>query len=199
MRLYLVRHGRTANNVNHIAQGHLDSNLDDLGLVQAERVALVLKDLGLTRIFSSDLQRCVETARPTAKAYGIMVETTLLLRERSLGTLEGVPLTALRKAFDEEANRSRESRFKIKPCGSESAYEVYERATRFITLLPEEGSVAVFTHGMIEEVLLCKLLNSPPESSRSFSFDNASITSLRYTRDVWMLEEYNRTEHLTNL
>ena len=196
MRLYIVRHARTANNVNHVAQGHLDSHLDDLGITQAAKVATVLGSIGLTRIFSSDLQRCLETARPTSEATGIAIETTNLLRERCLGTLEGVPVTALRKAFDEEQKLTGESRFKIKPCGAESAYEVFDRLSKFTTLLPAEGIIAVFTHGMAAEVLLCKLFKAAPESSRSFSFDNASITSLRFTRDVWMLETYNRVDHL---
>jgi broad specificity phosphatase PhoE len=57
-------------------------------------------------------------------------------------------------------------------------------------------STAIFTHGMTKEVILCRLLGAPVEVSRSFRFDNASITELRWAQDVWVLEKFNNTDHL---
>lgn len=193
MRLCLVRHARTENNVNHVAQGHLDSDLDEVGIKQAEELADFLEDQRLERLFSSDSKRCLQTARPTAKKTRLEVVSTPLLRERFLGDLEGAPITKLRKAFDTEVEMTGESRFKVKPHGCESAYEVMDRAKEALELiLQEPSSAAVFTHGMMKEVLLCALIGAPVECSRSFRFDNAAVTELRWSKNVWVLERFNQ-------
>jgi broad specificity phosphatase PhoE len=197
MRLFIVRHGRTANNVNHVAQGHLDADLDEVGIQQAQALAEFFREVDIAAIYSSDLKRCVQTAEPTAISKQVPFHHTPLLRERALGELEGAPLTRLRKAFDEEVEKTGESRFKIKPCGAESAYEVMDRATEFVQQLKVvDQTVAIITHGMMKEVLLCQLIGAPVETSRSFRFDNASVTELRFAQNVWVLESFNCTKHL---
>jgi broad specificity phosphatase PhoE len=197
MRLFLVRHARTANNVNHVAQGHLDAELDEVGIQQAECLVDFFQDVNLSRVYSSDLKRCLQTAEPFAFSKQLQLESTPLLRERALGDLEGAPLTRLRKAFDEEVEKTGESRFRIKPCGAESAYEVMERAASFSENLKiADETVAIVTHGMMKEVLLCYLIGAPVESSRSFRFDNAAVTELRFAHNVWVLEAFNHTQHL---
>jgi broad specificity phosphatase PhoE len=193
MRLFLVRHARTKNNVNHVAQGHLDSDLDEVGIEQADELADFLEDQRLERLFSSDSKRCVQTAAATVRKTGLDLIQTPLLRERFLGELEGAPITKLRKAFDTEVERTGESRFKVKPCGCESAYEVMDRAQLALELiLQSRESAAVFTHGMMKEVLLCALIGAPVECSRSFRFDNAAVTELRWSKNVWVLERFNQ-------
>jgi broad specificity phosphatase PhoE len=196
MRLYLVRHGRTQYNVNHLAQGHIDVPLDDLGKEQAIQVAEFFVKNPVQRIMSSDSQRAVETARLASVSLGIPLETSTLLRERSLGELEGAPMTTLVKAWD-AACAEGQSRFTVKPSGAESAYEVMDRISSITADLHlDTRSTAIFTHGMTKEVILCRLLGAPVEVSRSFRFDNASITELRWAQDVWVLEKFNNTDHL---
>lgn len=197
MRLYLIRHARTNNNVELVTQGWMDTELDDHGKDQALAVADYFQSIPLSHIFSSDLQRSYETAFPTGKSKHLTIERTKLLRERNLGELENAPLAMLRKAFEEEILRTGESRYKVRPMGVESAYDVMGRVIEFTKLVPkDQGDIAVFTHGMIQECLLCHLIGAPVESSRSFNFDNASITSMLWAHDVWVLESYNQTNHL---
>lgn len=196
MRLYLVRHGRTAYNVSHTAQGHIDIPLDEVGHEQAIKVAQFFIHNPVQRMLSSDLSRAVETARLAATSLNVPLETTTLLRERSLGELEGVPLPTLVKEWD-KACAGGESRFTVRPRGAESAYDVMDRVAPLVDGLRDDNrSVAIFTHGMTKEVILCRLLGAPVEVSRSFRFDNASITELRWAQDVWVLEKFNNTDHL---
>ena len=198
MRLYLIRHGRTSNNLSQVAQGWADPDLDEVGFHQAELVAKYFESIPLDQIFSSDLKRSVQTATPTSTHHGLNIITTQLLRERSMGELENAPMAELRHAFDSEVERTGESRYKCRPRGVESAYDVMNRVTQFAQSLSTDlNHVAVFTHGMAEECLLCALIGAPVESSRSFNFDNASVTSVTWNFDVWQLESYNSIEHLT--
>jgi 2,3-bisphosphoglycerate-dependent phosphoglycerate mutase len=194
MRLLLVRHGRTANNVNHIAQGHLNADLDEVGIRQAQEVAAFLASYEIATIFSSDLNRCIQTATPLAEAKSLVIESTHLLRERFLGELEGAPIAELIRAFDEEVERTGENCFLVKPLGAENAYEVMDRATNFLSQIRHRGdTVAVFTHGMMKEVLLCNLIGAPVETSRSFRFDNAAVTELVLVQSVWVIKRFNET------
>lgn len=196
MRLYLVRHGRTDYNVNHIAQGHIDVPLDEVGREQAIKVGEFFVKHPVQRMISSDSSRAADTARLAANALNINLEETTLLRERALGKLEGVSITALVRAWDEACSNG-ESRFEVAPMGAESAYAVMDRVAPLVdSLSSDTRSTAIFTHGMTKEVILCRLLGAPVETSRSFRFDNASITELRWAQDVWVLEKFNDTSHL---
>jgi broad specificity phosphatase PhoE len=75
-RVYLIRHGKPS-----VAWGQSpdpDPGLDDMGRTQAEEVARALMALPATerptRVVSSPLRRCRETAAPFARMLGVEVE-----------------------------------------------------------------------------------------------------------------------------
>src|SRR5512141_1383885 len=94
MELYFIRHGQSVNNVNWGKPDYLenpDAPLTGLGLEQAQYVANFLKKaqpivdpqpwniqnrfgFGLTHIYTSLMERAVQTAAPTARALGIPFE-----------------------------------------------------------------------------------------------------------------------------
>lgn len=55
--VYVVRHGETVENANGIIQGQLDTQLNELGRMQAERLGDVLSGVRLHYAFTSDLSR----------------------------------------------------------------------------------------------------------------------------------------------
>lgn len=93
-RLYLVRHGQSAGNAEGRFGGHSPTPLSDLGRRQAEITAQALAKERINVIYSSDLHRAVETARPLAEAMNLPIIETADFRERKVGVLEG-------KTFDE--------------------------------------------------------------------------------------------------
>jgi len=72
-RVYLIRHGKPHSTWGG---GDLDPGLDETGRVQAEQAAEALLSLSEppTRVISSPLARCRETAEPFARALGAEVE-----------------------------------------------------------------------------------------------------------------------------
>lgn len=89
MRLYLVRHGRTASNV----AGLLDTAfpgavLDEVGLAQAEALVDRLHGTELDGIYASDIHRAVQTATPLARARGLDLTELAGLREIPAGDQE---------------------------------------------------------------------------------------------------------------
>ena len=93
-RLYLVRHGQSAGNAEGRFGGHSPTPLSDLGKRQAEVTAKALAKERIKAIYSSDLLRAVETAKPLAQLLDLPVIQTAAFRERKVGVLEG-------KTFDE--------------------------------------------------------------------------------------------------
>ena len=90
MRLILVCHGETEENKAGILQGWLPGKLTSLGIKQAQQLAKRLKWLRINVTYSSDLARCVDTAKEILKFHP---KTELFLdkriRERNLGEFQG--------------------------------------------------------------------------------------------------------------
>ena len=74
-RIHMIRHGRPASTWG---DADLDPGLDEAGAEQARTVARALMALSLgerpSRVVSSPLRRCRETAQPLAEALGVTVE-----------------------------------------------------------------------------------------------------------------------------
>ena len=90
MRIYLIRHGQTTNNVRRI----LDSNppgahLSDLGREQAAGLVGAFDGVHLDAIYVSSLRRTGETAEPLALSRGIDPVELDGLREIEAGSWEG--------------------------------------------------------------------------------------------------------------
>ena len=90
MRTVIVwRHGETAHNAGGVFQGHLDTELSERGLQQAEAAAAELAGRHPVRIVSSDLRRAAVTAAPLAGLTGLPVETDRRWREVDVGEWQG--------------------------------------------------------------------------------------------------------------
>lgn len=90
MILYLVRHGQSTWNVEHIVQGQTPHPpLTALGIAQAAAARDELCRVQLDEVLASDQVRAQQTASIIAAPHGLTVVTTPLLREQALGELEG--------------------------------------------------------------------------------------------------------------
>ncbi len=79
--VHLLRHGEV-HNPGGILYGRLpDFHLSDVGRAMAERIAATLASRDITKVVSSPLERAQETARPTAEALGLDIETDVRVIE----------------------------------------------------------------------------------------------------------------------
>lgn len=97
--LCLVRHGATDWNFDMRAQGHFDQPLNDEGRRQAQRVAERLGAERWDAIYSSDLSRTRDTAAAIAARAGLPVHLDPGLRERNMGSVEGMTLRDRRMRY----------------------------------------------------------------------------------------------------
>lgn len=173
MKLVLVRHGQTIENVNQIIQGNLDGTLSELGIQQAQEVAIKLKDEPFNQIYSSDLGRCVVTAKYIMEFHPMLkLQLTPAIREMNFGTIQGrysksvdwdlLPGTVLTRRFPQ----------------GESALDVRERVINFVNLLiskfPEQ-KILLITHGGPIRILRSDIEQISLEALFEEDIPNASI------------------------
>ncbi len=95
--LILIRHGETDYVGSRLA-GHLPGiSLNTHGLQQAEALSTKLANFPIRAIYSSPLERTVETAQPLAKLKDLPVQVLPALTEINVGDWQGKSIPALRR------------------------------------------------------------------------------------------------------
>jgi len=102
--MILLRHGQSEFNLHFTATkrdpGIVDAPLTDLGHAQATTAAERLAVAGIRRIIASPYTRALQTAAPLARALGLPVLVTPLVRERFKFACDiGTPRTELQKLW----------------------------------------------------------------------------------------------------
>lgn len=162
-RLLLIRHGQTTYNATGRMQGHLDTELSEVGLSQARAAADLLVDKQITAIVSSDLIRARDTAAVIGEKLGIKVDVDKRLRETHLGDWQGMTSAEVDEQYPGARAIWRHDPTWAPPQG-ESRVDVATRARPVIDELmrahPEwdEGAVLVVAHGGAISALTCHLL-----------------------------------------
>ena len=191
--LYIVRHGRSEWNAEGKLQGWMPSRLNEEGLSQAKSLAAYLTRYPITEIFSSDLERCRQTAAPIAESTGISVQFTEALREVSYGTWAGKTRSEIAEAFPNEFERFMRDRANFRVPGGETLDEVADRTERFVRDEVQKRSdearhIVFVTHGAATRVLVSRLLGFPLDRAGALRVDNASLQMLEY--DSHSTEEF---------
>ena len=144
--LYLARHGQTEENMTRIFQGHMPGTLTVEGIAQAEALRDTLRDISLDAVVSSDLKRCVDTARIAVEGRNLPWEKMVLLREIDWGSIavEGRILPWEKMGLLREIEWGSWTGLAIKevdlrhfPADVETEAMLYERAGRFVDYLKE--------------------------------------------------------------
>ena len=93
-RIFWVRHGENwANLTKEFSCRKIDYNLTSRGRLQAEQTAFFFAGQPVAALYSSPLQRALQTAQPIARQLGLEVRVLEEFRELNVGTLEDEPPT----------------------------------------------------------------------------------------------------------
>ena len=158
MLLHLLRHGQSTWNVEGRLQGQtLHVPLTDLGREQAAAAADLLASRAVAGVWCSDQLRAIETARVVAGRHGLTPHQTPLLREQSLGRLEGCLASELQAEEVPDGMDISE----VAWGGGESIMDVHRRLQELVGLLrsrfAEGDEVVLVGHGDSLRVLLAVL------------------------------------------
>ncbi len=196
MRLILVRHGETEENVAKISQGHMPGKLTKKGTEQAKKVALRLKDEKIDKIFVSDLKRCVDTAAEIIKFHPkaeVIYEPAV--REQNFGIFEGKPYGSMTKA----AEAAGINPYELKPEGGESFSEFRKRVVTFIEQLikkEHDKTILIVSHGGPIRHFLLHYLKVPKEKWPEYVHENCAVTILEIDEKGHKIISFKCTKHI---
>jgi len=166
-RLFLIRHAKPTSSWG---QGEADPGLDGEGQAQAlaacEALLALPADERPTRVASSPLRRCRETARPFAEALGVTVEIDPAIGE--------IPTPAALAAEARPAWLARAFEGRWADIEGDLDYEAWRRGAA--EALIARGRTAVFSHYVAINGVVSLLTGD--ERVISFRPDHASITVL---------------------
>lgn len=182
--LFLVRHGLTAHTGRTLYGQSPGIDLDDRGRAQAERLVERLAPVRPTAIYSSPLERCVQTVEPLARACRLPIVEHGALIEMHAGSWTGRPLARLRtlKAWGEVQRSPAGFRF---PGHGESFVEARDRIlaeVHGIARRHRRGRVVVATHGDILRIVLAELAGASLDRFQRIVVDTASISVVSIDR-----------------
>ena len=99
-KIYVIKHPETEWNKLKILQGHKNSDLTKVGKKTANAIGKRLKNKNITKIYSSDLGRCMQTSKIIAKIIKTNIIKSKRLRERNFGDLNGFQNKIIHKLLD---------------------------------------------------------------------------------------------------
>ncbi|RKG95800.1 histidine phosphatase family protein [Corallococcus carmarthensis] len=198
----LLRHGETEWNALGRLQGHLNSTLSREGLRQAEALAARLAPLPFQALYSSDLDRAVQTASRIAARTGHGLQRDARLRERGLGVLEGLTRAEAGQRHPEVFSAYTEGHADYVVPEGESASQRLRLALHCLEELGArhpEARVVVVTHGGVLSALLRHCLGIPAHAPRSFSVLNAGWNQFDLHQGALRMVTWGDVSHLRAL
>ena len=200
VQVILIRHGETEwNRLHRIQGGNSDIPLNKTGKHQAKCLGLRLKSKPIQAIYSSPLQRSLDTARAIAKHHQLEVLIEPDIREFDLGELEGVKIGELNKSYREILFANSDGEVLPRVPGGESLREVQERAWSAIQRMVSQhsdGTIVVTGHYFVLITIICRALTLPLLEMGRLRLDAASMSMLSFEGQFPRLLLFNDTCHL---
>ena len=179
--LYLIRHG--ANNfIGKKLAGRLpDVHLNEEGQAQAKILAAYLSPIPFIAIFSSPLERAMETASPVAQEKGLQIQIHPGLQEVDFGRWQGLTLRFLKRLplWKELHENPGEFHFPDGESIIEAQARMVDAIEEIADNLGEKGIAAVFSHSNSIRLAVAHYLKMPLHSFHRLTVDLASFTILK--------------------
>lgn len=172
--LFLVRHAETDWNSERRLQGHADRPLSRRGRGQAVALAVHLRDMQFDAVFSSDLQRTLDTAA----LAGFPAQASNLWREFDVGHWSGRVIDDIVAKEGDAYSRWRAGDHA--PPGGE-AWSAFEARIRcgLAVLEAISGRVLLVTHSGVIRAIMKIMLGIPPGTLAAVGHASVSVLSAK--------------------
>ena len=173
----LIRHGETDANGKWLAGWTPGLHLNARGRRQAEYLAEVLATPVITAVYTSPLERALETAEPIARRHGLSPRPVQDLGELLFGDWEGMSFVELDGR--EDWRRFNTCRGNVRPPGGELMMESQVRMARQLECLakrhPHE-QIGLVSHGDPLRSLIAYCLGIPLDLMLRFEISPGSLS-----------------------
>lgn len=200
--LYLVRHGETEFNAANKVQGTMDTNLNEKGLQQAEKVAKRLMQEKIDIVYTSSLNRAKTTAQKIAEIANTEIYELHEFKEICLGPWQGLTLQEINEQYEEHYKIYRENPAAFNMPGAETFLQVTERFCNAIHKVVSDHpdkKIVIVSHGAAIKAAIISILGMDINFYNKFRIDNASICILQFSDEYHggiTVKSMNDTCHL---
>lgn len=163
--LLIARHGETDWNAMGLMQGQQDRPLNPKGYQQRLNLFFQLQQVEIARIYTSSLQRSIQTALPLSEEKGIEIIKLKALNEVKLGVFEGTAKTGIdNEILSKMYHAFLKDEIHISlPGGGENLKVAYDRIRApMLTILnsvQRHGHTLVVSHRNINKLIIKHVLN----------------------------------------
>lgn len=202
-RLLFIRAAETDWNLDGRWQGWVPIPLNNYGWDQAHRLAGFIRNIGVTKIYTSDNQRALQTAQALSEKLGFEAVADQRLRERHIGHWQGLILPEVREWYPDEYEMMLADLEGYRIAGGgESIIDVKKRVEPFLEQMiksadaeSDDQTIGLVSHTTTIRAMLAKLV--PEADLNEENFGNTSVTTLLRNDDGgWRLIATNDTSHL---
>jgi probable phosphomutase (TIGR03848 family) len=184
--LFLIRHGENDwVGTDRLAGRTPGVHLNEKGRQQAEELAQLLQQQPISAVYSSPLDRCMQTAQPLADALQLPVTVETGVLEVDYGEWQAGHLKELSKLPEWQHVQHYPSTFRF-PQG-ETLREVQSRAVSAIERIRDahpNGVVAIFSHGDVIRTTIAHYLGTPIDLFQRVIINTASISTIAFFNRV---------------
>lgn len=205
-KIIIVRHGESLGNKEKYLLGHTDLDMSQLGYRQAASTASYLAEEKIDVIYSSDLIRAYNTAKPHAELRGLQIIKDEKLREVQLGDWEGKHISYILENYKDEYETYKAKTFGTYtfPKGGDSVEEAGVRFFDEIMSIASENTgktVLVVTHAAVLRSFYAKISGiEPRDVAAELPFaTNASVSLVEYDGERLVPRLYSFDEHLRDV
>jgi alpha-ribazole phosphatase len=185
-RVYLFRHGETANSKEVCFNGHFDVGLSANGENQFREWAQVLRKEPFKAIYSSDLDRTRTSAQLLAEPHQLEPIACPELRELCFGDWEGLSVAEVEKRYPDQLEERMKNIEAFQVDGGETFGQLQKRVVpkfeEIVTRHPNE-QIAMVCHGGVNRVILSHLLEIPIKRIFRVKQDYAALNIIQFYGD----------------
>ncbi len=200
-RVIFIRPGETDWNRDLRYQGWVAIPLNAYGQRQAQRLANYIRNIGVAALYTSDLKRATETAALLAEKLGSEPITDKRLRERDIGTWQGLTQKEMQSWYPVEYAQFVADPDGYRVAGGESRKDVRERIVEAFNefLAADKGeTIAILSHSTAINALLAEII--PEIKFGSVDVSNTSVTTIKKDDDgKWHLVTADDITHLDGM
>ena len=198
--IHLIRHGETDFNQQGIIQGSgVNSDLNNKGRWQAQRFFEAYQSQAYQRIYTSELNRAIQSVEDFIK-LGIPHTLHTGLKEINWGIMEGMPSSPERhRIYSHIVEQWTQGNLAVTVENGETPLALFQKQSKALEDImsqPNEEKILICMHGRAMRSFLCLLTNIPLQQMEQWEHTNLCLYELTYNGSHFEVVRACDTDHL---
>ena len=193
--IILLRHGQAENNTKKILAGRSPGvNLTEEGIQQAEQAGKILKALNISKIYSSPIDRAIQTSEIITKQCDLEVILDDRLIELDMGKFTMMPYDEIFAKHGNVFLKFYEGSEEVSENGVETFAQVQKRMFEMVNFVLDnhkDENVVLVTHMDPIKAMIGKVLNLKPDILFELIIANASLNIFKNHDQKFYLKAIN--------